>query len=305
MTNPEGLSIGYELEPEEFVREDRIENFKKLERYAKMLLNLTTDEANVSNSQQRIEMIKSWSGDDFLNICSIANNILIGNSREKWQGKVPETYIGESEGEKDFENFSTADTELKKFFESMRSELNAENIDLYAFKLYLAIVNAHIFSDGNGRLARIAYNFVKKGSFDLSQMSYNSSARAKGLCRSIYTGAVISILQNLIPDATYEDLQVRRGGEKNELGSFFEGKKIESPSMVNVLRYIAAVRAGLGTVAQNEIWGESWTEDEKKRFRAEYLKVKEDCFWKCNEVANSVPKEAIDSVFEKQKREDE
>ena len=59
------------------------------------------------------------------------------------------------------------------------------------------------------------------------------------------------------------------------------------PNELMTQRWLAAVDAGLATTDQSEIWGDSWTDEEKERFRTSLSKIQKEVFWKSIEMAGS------------------
>ena len=240
--------------------------------------------------QQIVNWIKSMDCNQFLNILSVSNSFLRGIFKlAKWEGKVKSVVTAQGDIMY-LEPPENVDNLFRNFFNQMKSSLNEHNLNLWAAKMYVAIVFTHMFADGNGRLARNAYYVMRTGGVLDESKSSNRSGSIAEIAMRINQQAGLSLfaregihLKNFIDAANYR-------ATKEE--SYW--------SEVESLRYLAAKRIlqrrkewiGNETLI---LYG-NWSKDKQDQLFAEYQKVLEEWYLETLNVASQYGEWLIGSL---------
>lgn len=148
--------------------EHRVEGHRRAERAIKLLELITStgpeaSHESLEDTETRIELLRSMDTNRFLDILSVSNGLLRGAGFTRWSGEAAKVRVSSVVLGVGLEPPEHAEVPFTEFFEQLKQEITADSKDVWAAKLYIAMVFAHLFSDGNGRLARNAYSFVKGG----------------------------------------------------------------------------------------------------------------------------------------------
>lgn len=288
----------------------RQEGHRRLERFIQ-LLDATADQRverpkqSLKDAETRIEIIKGMDADKFLNILSIANGLLRGERFTRWKGEAAQSFVGISGLEIQgivFEPPEHAEKLFADFFEELKQKITAQTKDIWAAKLYIAIIFAHLFSDGNGRLGRNSYSFVKEGHILKEEVSSNRGRLIEKFCSVINHFSVARLFQK---EGIYQ------GEDVNEVANYLVLEDRDSFSEDQTpLKYIAAYRAGLVKNGEKEVYISDWTQDEHRRFDEEYQKVRIDWYQESQEILDQYHQWAVEQLdealgFNKQESDEE
>lgn len=280
------LDIGY-LKEQDF--EDDYFRKKGYSRFVKFARRLKLDTANL---EEKIAWIKSVNAEKFLDVFSISGGLLKGLSRfirwrkrKKIKAKVA---FGQMIALEPPDNSLDL---FKEFFLTMQRNISTENARLWEVKLYFAIICAHIFPDGNGRVARNAYFLLRTRGL----LSEEKSA-SRG---NLVTTANIDLLKLVAIEMlgregvrvnNYDELLIKIDHHiYNRYAVSEEGKIIYG--YVAHSKYIAAKR----TLERRNLWEryknfwcipiDQFSEEIRVEYETEYQKVLIDWFWTCIKLA--------------------
>lgn len=249
--------------------ETRASGHKRLERAVDLLEVINGEdsgenESNIQDPETRVNFLKNLDGTKLLDLLCVANSLLTGGKLSRWQGESVKTVISMA-GAIDLEPPDNAHEEFSKVFESLKSELTVEKFELTATKLYVAIIFAHMFADGNGRLARNAYSLIKDGKLLPAEKSSVRGAIIQNFCERINVESIYRLMvkNGIHSQERGDDALNYIANETNDVGLGYTAQ----------LKFIAACRAGLCPEGSNRVYGDNWTQDQLQSFRAEYQAV--------------------------------
>lgn len=253
---------------------DHPENIDRFERFTELAgLQVTDPEA-------RIEALQNMEADKFLDVLAVSNGLLRGEGKfQRWSGESADVNVSGLVMGVDMEPPEQAHELFKSFYKKFTSEIapNEHDLQKSAIEMYFAIIGTHMFPDGNGRLARAAYQLIKYGELPKDQSEILE--RQKGIAQAaqaVNQGAVKELFDRegfkytYLNDFAADDTQ----GEDDVL--FVEG------GLTQQTKYIAARRVML----QDGEWPEGqppatlkikdWPEAKKQQFGDEYRSVREE-----------------------------
>ena len=252
--------------------EARQEGHRKLERFIHLQDVITSEneeepKESLEDPETRLETIKSMDTNKFLDILSISNGLLRGAGFTRWKGEAANSIVSFGGGSiKELEPPEHAEIPFTQFFEELRQNISAENKDVWAVKLYVALIFAHLFPDGNGRLARNAYSFIKNGHILEGKISSERGQIISKFCKTMNYCSIMSLLQK---EGIYN------GEDANEILDYQAKEKFGViDELPDTLKYIAAYRIGLVKNGEKKVFGDNWTEEEHTHLREEYQKVR-------------------------------
>ena len=207
---------------------------------------------------------------------SVSNSLLRGVRKFlRWRDYgLDDITVGNRLGITDLQPPKDSHKVFEKFFNSMKKKINVNNINIWALKLYFAIILLHIFPDGNGRVARNAYfTFKSNGLLD----------ETKSIKRTDEINRVIVLLITSIIVKQFEKEGFRIDNFRNieHLRAEKEQKHYATGYTSN-LKYIAAKRVlqsrNMWQSQEEIVYGE-WPNDMREQFEKEYVKVRLEHFW--------------------------
>jgi len=257
----------------EQVTDYRPENLNRFERFTELA------GLQVEDPEARIAGFQSMEADKFLDVLAVSNGLLRGEEKfQRWSGEAAKVNVSSAVLGVYLEPPERSHEMFKSFYDKFSSELGTSEHDLQksAVEMYFAIIGTHMFTDGNGRLARAAYYLVKNGKLleDQSEILERSkgierAAKAvnQGAVKALYDrdGIVSKYLNNVAADDTQEE----------------ESPIFVSGGMTQQTKYVAARRV----MMRNGEWPErapeklkikNWPEDKKQQFNNEYELVREE-----------------------------
>ena len=279
MGSPE-QNIGPSLQ-EQF-SDTRAIGHKKLERVVGLLEVINGEdsaenEPGIQDPETRVNFLKNLNAAELLNLLSVANSLLTGGKLTRWQGESIKTVISRA-GTIDLEPPDNAHLEFSQVFEAIKANITADKLELTATKLYVAIIFAHMFSDGNGRLARNAYSFIRDGKILPPEKSSTRGGIIQDFCERVNVESIYRLLvKNGIHTGERADNALRYiANEKEDVGLGYTA----------TLKYIAAYRTGLCPEGSIKVFGDDWTPDQLQLFQAEYQTVLREWYGEGQEVIN-------------------
>ena len=176
----------------------RLEGHKRFSRFVDLVSsNFKTPEKDIVDPQDRVEFIKNKSSEDFFDLLSISNSLLRDEKRQRWGGKAVRTQVGSfGGGAIDLDPPDNAEKEFEVFYKQMQEGISGDNINLWAAKLYTAIVFSHMFPDGNGRLARNFYFLLRFGKVLGKEASIDRTYSINEYAERLNREAILQIFQN-------------------------------------------------------------------------------------------------------------
>jgi len=117
---------------------------------------------DIATPEEKLRWIKTVDVKQFMDIISVSNGLLRGFFRfERWnrRKKIYGTIVGPS-GEVELCPPDNPEIEFARFFGVFQKQITIQNMKQYAVMLYMALIFAHVFPDGNGRISRIAYFII-------------------------------------------------------------------------------------------------------------------------------------------------
>lgn len=239
---------------------------------------------DIATKEDKVRWLKSISVEKFLDVLSISAGLLRGIfSFQKWKDRREDrAIVGALAKGITLDPPDNPQLEFEKFFKLMVRDITEYNIDIWAVKLYFAIICSHMFPNGNGRLARNAYFLLKSnGLLDEKR----SSKRTQQIAEAIYEldiAVYTSLFQKEGLKFKY-DLEYLAGENCTDNEADFYGYED-----VQYLKYIAAKRV----LEKRREWKNQkfigmkfWPEIKKNEFKIMYQKVRIEWFWQCIELA--------------------
>ncbi|PIS07853.1 hypothetical protein COT78_01300 [Candidatus Berkelbacteria bacterium CG10_big_fil_rev_8_21_14_0_10_43_13] len=283
--------------------ESRQEGHNKFDRFAH-LYGVVADKDSVvadsddekpreipEGSETRLKILKDMEAGKFLDILSVSNGLLRGAGFTRWSGEAADTTVAFGGGSmKELEPPENAEILFEHFFKELQQKISAETTEIWAVKLYVALVFAHMFPDGNGRLARNAYSFIKDGHILEEGISSERGTKITEFCQLVNYYSVMRLLQK---NGIYE------GDDVNGVLDYQADEQYDvGAELPRTLKYIAASRIGLVKNGEKRIFGDDWTEEETERFRAEYQKVKVEWYQESQIMIDHYDEWAIEKLGE-------
>ena len=238
---------------------------------------------DIATPQDKVNWIKSVNSEKFLDVLSVSAGLLSGIFRFlRWKRADKEHIEVRGIGGRilDLDPPQNSYKEFEKFFNFMQRNISVRNMPVWAVKLYFTIICAHMFPDGNGRIARNAYFFMmSNGLIDEEK----SSKRVREIGEAMHILLQSVVLELLRKEGfnikNYSQADEYRAHEDDTY--FFVGYTMH-------LKYIAAKRV----LQKRKLWkGEKsivlgeWRKDMLKEFEQEYQKVRIGWFWMCIKIA--------------------
>lgn len=167
-------------------------------RFSKLLKRLNLD---VAPREQKIKFIKKTDFSKFLDILSISNGLLRDLAHfQRWKDEGEDKAVYSVRTTDDLlELWAPVNARLlfKKTYHDMQRSITVNNMNYWAVMMYFTIIAAHLFPDGNGRIARHAYFLLRGGPGVLDEE--HTRERVKGikeLCNELGLAATENVCLN-------------------------------------------------------------------------------------------------------------
>lgn len=256
------------------------ENFQRFNKFVDLAKAAfkTSQEGDITDPAYRVNFIKQTDPEDFFRLLITANGFLIGK-RAKWRGEAVKSVVRMGSTQVvDLEPPDHAEQKFEEFYQQMRVDISPENLAIYSVKLYNAIILAHMFPDGNGRLARNFYSLLRTGNVLNEEKSNN---RGKDI--AVYAGVISQ-------DAMLQVIHMDDISEKHnlvELEQEYVGVDYgDDPSILGLaklMKYVAARRVLINhnqfDADQKIIRIDQWPSDLHHEYEEAYQQVCQQCFW--------------------------
>lgn len=230
-----------------------------------------------SSEEKRMEWFKEIDFDTFMGMLFVMNGILTGQEKfQRWNGEIVKSVVsvgGLSTEDPDLEPPEHADQEFKKVFEQVQEHISSETKKASGAKLYTGILFAHMFHDGNGRLARNVYAMMTTG-----------ENPTKGITTT--RGRATDEFAFVVSGAAYKSLIKKEGLDSENYSDYLAVKEGISLTDIDILKYIAARRVleAQGKTVGNTIELTELDETTTEDFKKEYEKVRIEMFWETQHI---------------------
>lgn len=285
---------------------------------------------SLKNPQTRIDVLRSFSSDQFLELLTVTNAKLRGEYT-RWQrdnnGQAHRAIVKSGmQDSADMEGPEHPERNFAAFFEQMQREITPENMSHWSAKVYTAIIFLHMFPDGNGRLARNAFQFMNTGELATDEAVTDRPYFISTLCNRLNTLAIEDMLKDA---AGPNHLPWEKYGLANSMyyqaEEASDAHKDTESGLTARLKWIAAKRAGIiatrakelgvsedaisqiyasgetyffdkdgtGVAKDDDAWKtqHQWTLDELIRFKQSYEQVRDDWFDKTQQIVDATPQQ--------------
>lgn len=258
----------------EIITDNHPKNIDRFERFTELA------GLQIADPESRLAAIKRMDADSFLDVLAVSNGLLRGEEKfQRWSGAAEKVVISGAAIGVDLEPPEHAHEIFKCFYDRFVSELAANEHDIQksAVEMYFAIIGAHMFTDGNGRLARAAFHLIKYGKLpdDQSTVLDRTKNIAKA-ARAVNQGAVKVLFDREGIVTEYLNDVAADENQEEESPIFVCG------GLTQQTKYIAARRV---VMLQNNEWPEeapkilkikNWPEVRLQQFNEEYETVREE-----------------------------
>lgn len=229
----------------------------------------------VTDPALRVNVLKQTSTDQFMDILAVANGLLRDEEQfTRWEGPNHARVEGPG-GIIDLDPPKNSDKILGSFFEHMQTEIEPtdKSLQKFAAQMYLGITGAHMFPDGNGRLARAVYYWIKDGKLPDNRSKVLDRSYGHGIIAWKYGEAALwNVFKNETPDPDSTMEKVKAYSDN-------VGSDLVSDNM-DILRWVAAKR----TLAAAGHWDDDpqlrinmtdWPEKAQEKYDYEYERSKQ------------------------------
>ena len=248
---------------------------------------------DIATKEDKVRWIKSASAEQFLDIVSISNSLLRGLKKFlRWRKFEPsdDIVVENKLGVTELQPPQNSHKIFEEFFNLMKDNISTKNIDIWALKLYFAIILLHIFPDGNGRTARNAYFALKStGLLDETKSTVRVHEINQAITFLITSVILVQFEREGINVKNFRDVEYYRA-EKDPI--------IYATGWTSHLKYLAAKRViqsrNMYSGQQEIVYG-NWASEMIEKFEIEYVKVRVELFW----IAMSMLEKLPDRFFKK------
>ncbi|MDQ2973408.1 MAG: Fic family protein [bacterium] len=238
----------------------------------------------IADPTERVQALSTIGAEAFLDRLSIANGLLSGEEKfTRWTGEISGATVSSPVLGTDLEPPDNAMEMFIGYFANLQAELepSEEGLEKAAAGMYFAIIGAHIFEDGNGRLARSAYHLIRHGKLPDDQKKIIERQENTILAaRNANTEAIKRLFNNegYEKDKDYEYLDDLAADEEEEFSGIFVDR-----GRTQQLKYIAARRvmeqAGAWEARGAKLIGmKNWPENRLKEYQNEYATIRQDWY---------------------------
>ncbi len=251
-----------------------------------------------STPADRVVFIKNISAEKFLDILAVGNGLLRGKGRfERFTKPKGKVHIGFAltKDFSDVEPPASAHSLFTQVFKLMQEKITVQTLPVWAAKLYFAIIFAHMFTDGNGRIARGAYYLLR------TKGILNEKAAERGpIITDVCMRVNVQSIQNLfardsIPLARKEQVYDYAADEKEE-----KAEDVIAAGYTAHLKYLAArrmlMRRGQWTEEKKKIAGKSWEPALLDEFHIQYERILDEWFWEVFTVVDQYQQFCIQNL---------
>ncbi len=162
----------------------------------------------------------------------------------------------------------------------MKVDIDASNIEQWSSKLYAGIIFSHMFANGNGRLGRSAYAFMKTGTLPEKDKLIRRDPKIQDMCIRLNVQAIADMVKKE---------GISESDDINVLLEFYANEKEDvGIGYFGTIKYITARRVlqrrDLFQEGQKVIFGDKWPPELMAEFEQEYERVKTEWFWETQQV---------------------
>lgn len=220
-----------------------------------------------------VDWIRASSFDRFMDLLSVANGLLRGGRGfRRWDGTTVQSILKRGSAT-DLDPPDNAVWEFEKLFSDIRGGISVEDVGKHATKLFVGILFAHMFEDGNGRTARAAYLLLKTGRVPGRSVVDSQAREPHPVGKRLNWAAVVGCFRQ-------EGVGVSARDDLFDYHiSGFDG--FPMGSCAAPLKYLAAARVlrKKGEVAGKMIDVNEFSVDEIAEIDREYAEVRRAWFW--------------------------
>ena len=233
---------------------------------------------DIATQEDKIVWIKSIDAKKFLDVLSVSAGLLSGIFRFlRWKDSDRQhANVGVPGRELNLDPPENSYKEFEKFFLQMQKGLNIKNMDLWAVKLYFAIICAHMFGDANGRVARNSYFLMRANGLLDEKKSSRRDAMVVKATNALLQMVVMELLRK-------EGFGVRNYSEANE----YRAGKIDTEYDTGYAMHIGYIACKRVLERRRRFRGEksivfgNWPKDMQEELASEYQKIRIEWFWMC------------------------
>jgi len=262
-----------------------IERIAGYNMFAKYALN---NGLAIASIEDKIAWIRGNSKKRIFLFLSAANKLLLSEGKfARWIGRSIKT-LGFKNEVVNLEPPDSSHLEFEKFLDLIKGNINKDNAHLWAAKLYIAIVFAHMFPDGNGRLAKQVYYLLRSsGTLDEKRASEGAALTAK-FCDGVNMNAAYNVLMK-------EGIAVRKHSDVTKYRAVRDDD--DKSGIVAALKFVAARRIMKAHAAwhlenRNIVYG-VWPNKWMSEFLDEYQKARIAWFWEGLGIIDKNPEWAV------------
>lgn len=237
----------------------------------------------------RAESFKNSDPEQILESISSLNGLLCGKSGlRRWIGAVA---MKVSDGRSDSE-MESPDNAEEAFFDATRqiqAELdvdNEESLVKASVELYAAIVGAHMFADGNGRTARLAFHLLRYGQMPEADMMIldRESSYTGRLCEDLNELATLRVMY--CAELPKDRCRLRHFTLLDEDSAAADTLGVQY-GLTRHLKYVAAMRVLLESEERqlvfeanppNHLYLSNLGSNERVAYEAQYSRIKKEWF---------------------------
>ena len=270
-------------------RADAENEFHRKAAYSKFARFCRKIGLDIATPEDKIIWIKSSSPNQFLDIVSIGNSLLLGLfkfSRWRRDSKADKSKVafGLAGDFVEVDPPDDAHIHFKEFFHRMKRRITTATKDRWAVKLYFAIVFAHMFPDGNGRTSRNAYFILRSNSgLPDEEKALKRSAIIQGASERANITSIIYLVRQ-------EGIRIPMDG--NEAAKY-RADEVNAEAYSGdtcILKYLACKRVlqkrGQWNIEMKEIVYGKWDRAMRAEFEEEYQKIRVLWYWTAISLAD-------------------
>ncbi len=231
----------------------------------------------LATTEQKIEWIKNASPQKFLKVLSIGNELLQGKTDLiYWEYNIHKAIvINKTAGITVLDPPEEAQEQFFVFFRLMQEAISLHNYKIWAAKLYIAIVFAHLFPDGNGRIARNAYYTLRWNGVLPKDSAIHRHEIIGKICSYFNRNSIVALLQKEgLPIKDYSEAETYCAEYREIPPKSGEAAKLKYIACKHVLQ-----KHGAWNTSQQQIVYGTWNDEMRTQFNHEYQNVRVQWYW--------------------------
>lgn len=269
-------------------KEVRSEGFGKFQRFVhKLGIDSLT-------AEEKVAWLQKLDFEKFMQLVSRANGRLRAvGSIQRWADKGTRTVVSSLVMGTALESPEDAEQELKIVYLQMQREITPETLKFWAAKLYIALVFAHIFPDGNGRTGRHIYSLLTRGGSPRESLSIERTPEVGELCWRMNGQGIGEVFG-------------AHGLPGKDFPEYWGDKEVFSTGMTSHLKYIAGketLESTGKTVTEKEIDTTQFSGEQKATFLRKYAEIRREWYHKVVKAVDTYPGYVTDMLDKGVKRE--